>query len=207
MPRERPVGDVWGDKFPAECPISLKMPMFRRGMMRVSHDRISIGGRLIICFGLAVMWHSGSLDKNGTIVGVIVSAGTGAREGAEIKLADTTYYGAAHARWTPDMAAPSSAWTSSSGTPNLWSRAFIRSGEAVDPLYLGCGLGLRLVRWTENSSRSREARDQSDAVHRSPAQSKSGSLLLVFCSRATHPWMSSALSTLADCPRMTVTRK
>ena len=86
----------------------------------------------------------GSQDKNGTIVGVMVSTVTGAQEGVDTKLGDTYYRGG---RWTPDGRSVATV-DIRSGTPNLWSGfagTCERSDEAVDPLYLGCGLGLRLV--------------------------------------------------------------
>jgi Tol biopolymer transport system component len=61
-----------------------------------------------------------SFDKNGTIVGVMVSAVTGAQEGAEIKVWDTIYGGAHGLRWTPD-GRTFAASDIRSGTPNLWS--------------------------------------------------------------------------------------
>jgi hypothetical protein len=61
-----------------------------------------------------------SFGKNGTIVGVMVSAVTGAQEGAEIKLADTLLSDSAHGvRWTPDGRRFLAAVDIRSGT--LWS--------------------------------------------------------------------------------------
>lgn len=109
---------MYGGQVPGGVSYIFKMPISGGAPVRVS-DRISIGGGPIISLdGRDVAF--GSLDKNGTIVGVIVSAGTGAQEGAEIKLADTTYYGAAHARWTPDGRSVVGV-DFRSGTPNLWS--------------------------------------------------------------------------------------
>jgi Tol biopolymer transport system component len=90
--------------------------------VRIS-DRISIGGGPIISLdGRHALF--ASFDKNGTIVGVMVSAVTGAQEGAEIKLADTLYDSAHGVRWTPDGGRSLAAVDIRSGTPNLWSGIF-----------------------------------------------------------------------------------
>jgi hypothetical protein len=118
-----------------------KTPISGGALVRVS-DRIS-SGSLLSLDGRDVLF--GSFDKNGTIVGVMVSAVTGAQEGAEIKPEDTLYDSAHGVRWTPDSRSLA-AMDIRSGTPNLWSGILGgRSGEAVNPLYFGCGLGLRVV--------------------------------------------------------------
>jgi len=65
-----------------------------------------------------------SFGQNGTIVGVRVSAVTGAQEGAEVKLGDTLYGSAHGVRWTPDGGRSLAALDIRSGTPNLWSGIF-----------------------------------------------------------------------------------
>lgn len=95
-----------------------KTPISGGAPVRVS-DRISMGaGPIISLDGRDVLF--GSFDKNGTIVGVMLSAVTGAQEGAEIKLGDTLSDSAHGVRWTPDSRSLA-AMDIRSGTPNLWS--------------------------------------------------------------------------------------
>jgi serine/threonine protein kinase/Tol biopolymer transport system component len=75
----------------------------------------------------------GSQDKNGTIVGVMVSTVTGAQEGVDTKLGDTYYRGG---RWTPDGRSVATV-DIRSGTPNLWSgfagTCWCESGKRTGP--------------------------------------------------------------------------
>jgi Tol biopolymer transport system component/predicted Ser/Thr protein kinase len=116
-------GQVPGSSYIFKTPISGGAPV------RVS-DRPG-GGGFISWDGRHVGF--GSLDKNGTIVGVMISAVTGVQEGVDTNLGDTYYHGA---RWMPDGRSVATV-DIRSGTPNLWSglagTCWCESGKRTGP--------------------------------------------------------------------------
>jgi eukaryotic-like serine/threonine-protein kinase len=120
---------IYTGRVPGGSSYIFRTPISGGAPVRVS-DRISTGGGTLLSLdGRHVSF--ASFDKNGTIVKVMVSTVTGAREGAEVKLGDT-FYGSAHGlRWTPDGRSLA-AVDIRSGTPNLWSWMF--AGGPAKPL-------------------------------------------------------------------------
>jgi serine/threonine protein kinase/Tol biopolymer transport system component len=153
---------MYGELVPGGLSYIFKTPISGGAPVRVS-DRISVGGGPLISLdGRHALFPS--FDKNGTIVGVMVSAVTGAQEGAEIKLPNTLSDSAHGVRWTPDGGRSLAAVDIRSGTPNLWSGIFgdgpakqlthFTSGVVWDFGWSPDGKSLALARGT----------DQSDAV-------------------------------------------
>jgi Tol biopolymer transport system component len=153
---------MYGELVPGGLSYIFKTPISGGAPVRVS-DRISSGGGPFLSLdGRHALF--GSFDKNGTIVGVMVSAVTGAQEGAEIKLPNTLYDSAHGVRWTPDGGRSLAAVDIRSGTPNLWSGIFgdgpanqlthFTSGVVWDFGWSSDGKYIALARGT----------DQSDAV-------------------------------------------
>ena len=138
-----------------------KTPISGGAPVRVS-DRISVGGGPIISLDGHHAWLA-SFDKNGTIVGVMVSTVTGAQEGAEIKLGDTLTDSAHGVRWTPDGRSLA-AMDIRSGTPNLWSGIFA-DGPAKQLTHFTSGVVWDFA-WSPDGKSIALARgtDQSDAV-------------------------------------------
>ncbi len=137
-----------------------KMPISGGAPVRVS-DRISFGGGPLISLdGRHALF--GSFDKNGTIVGVTVSAVTGAQEGAENKLPDTLYDGAARVRCTMDGRSFAIV-DIRSGTPNLWSGSVIAATKQLTHFASGV---IWDFGWSVDGKHIALARgtDQSDAV-------------------------------------------
>ena len=137
-----------------------KTPISGGAPVRVS-DRISSGVAILSLDGRHVLF--GSFDKNGTIVGVMVSAVTGAQEGAEIKLGDTLSDSAHGVRWTPDGRSLA-AVDIRSGTPNLWS-GILGKGPAKQLTHFTSGVVWDFG-WSSDGKYIALARgtDQSDAV-------------------------------------------
>ena len=138
-----------------------KTPISGGTPVRVS-DRISMGaGPIISLDGRHALF--ASFDKNGTIVGVMVSTVTGAQEGAEIKLGDTLTDSAHGVRWTPDGRSLA-AMDIRSGTPNLWSGIFA-DGPAKQLTHFTSGVVWDFA-WSPDGKSIALARgtDQSDAV-------------------------------------------
>ena len=138
-----------------------KTPISGGAPVRVS-DRISMGAVPIISLdGRHALF--ASLDKNGTIVGVMVSTVTGAQEGAEIKLGDTLSDSVHGVRWTPDGRSLA-AMDIRSGTPNLWSGIFA-DGPAKQLTHFTSGVVWDFA-WSPDGKSIALARgtDQSDAV-------------------------------------------
>ena len=136
-----------------------KTPISGGAPVRIS-DRIS-SGSLLSLDGRDVLF--GSFDKNGTIVGVMVSAVTGAQEGAEIKPGDTLSDSAHGVRWTPDSRSLA-AMDIRSGTPNLWS-GILGKGPAKQLTHFTSGVVWDFG-WSSDGKYIALARgtDQSDAV-------------------------------------------
>jgi Tol biopolymer transport system component len=139
-----------------------KTPISGGAPVRFS-DRISIGGGPIISLDRRHALFL-SFDKNGTIVGVMVSTVTGAQEGAEIKLEDTLHDSAHGVRWTPDGGRSLAAVDIRSGTPNLWS-GILGNGPAKQLTHFTSGVVWDFA-WSPDGKYIALARgtDQSDAV-------------------------------------------
>jgi Tol biopolymer transport system component len=138
-----------------------KTPISGGAPVRVS-DRISNGnGPFLSMDGRHALVPS--FDKNGTIVGVMVSTVTGAQEGAEMKVGDTLSDIAHGVRWTPDGRSLA-AMDIRSGTPNLWSGIFA-DGPAKQLTHFTSGVVWDFA-WSPDGKSIAFARgtDQSDAV-------------------------------------------
>jgi serine/threonine protein kinase/Tol biopolymer transport system component len=138
-----------------------KTPISGGAPVRVS-DRISIGnGPFLSIDGRHALVPS--FDKNGTIVGVMVSTVTGAQEGAEMKVGDTLSDSAHGVRWTPDGRSLAGV-DIRSGTPNLWSGIFA-DGPAKQLTHFTSGVVWDFA-WSPDGKYIALARgtDQSDAV-------------------------------------------
>ncbi len=109
---------MYAGQVPGGGPYIFKMPISGGAPVRISDRVSSAGGPFLSLDGRDVFF--ASFDKNGTIVVVMVSAVTGAQEGAEIKVWDTLYESAHGLRWTRDGRSLA-AVDIRSGTPNLWS--------------------------------------------------------------------------------------
>jgi Tol biopolymer transport system component len=109
---------MYEGQVPGGGPYIFRMPISGGAPVRVSDRISSAGGPFLSLDGRDVFFPS--FDKNGTIVVVMVSAVTGAQEGAEIKVWDTFYESAHGLRWTRDGRSLA-AVDIRSGTPNLWS--------------------------------------------------------------------------------------
>jgi eukaryotic-like serine/threonine-protein kinase len=138
-----------------------KTPISGGAPVRVS-DRISIGnGPFLSMDGRHAL--VASFDKNGTIVGVMVSTVTGAQEGGEMKVGDTLSDSAHGVRWTPDGRSLAGV-DIRSGTPNLWSGIFA-DGPAKQLTHFTSGVVWDFA-WSPDGKYIALARgtDQSDAV-------------------------------------------
>ena len=152
---------MYGGQVASGSSYIFKTPISGGAPVRVS-DRISIGnGPFLSMDGRHALFPS--FDKNGTIVGVMVSTVTGAQEGAEMKVGDTLSDSAHGVRWTPDGRSLA-AMDIRSGTPNLWSGIFA-DGPAKQLTHFTSGVVWDFA-WSPDGKYIALARgtDQSDAV-------------------------------------------
>jgi Tol biopolymer transport system component len=154
---------MYGGQVPGALTYVFKTPVSGGAPVRVS-DRISVGGGPSLSTdGRHAAF--GSFDKNGTIVGVIVSTVTGTQEGPEIKLEDTFYTSVHGVRWAPDSRFPLAEVDIRSGSPNLWSGPVTEGGPEKQLTHFTSGV-IWDFGWSPDGKYIALARgvDQSDAV-------------------------------------------